>query len=89
MSVISGMSAPGANGTAETSAQLAQKNAELSKTQFLSLLVAQLENQDPLNPMDNQDFIAQLATFSSLEQLISINEGMTRLADTVAPSDNE
>jgi len=56
-------------------------DAELGKTQFLELLVAQLKNQDPLNPVENQEFIAQLATFSSLEQLISINEGINRLAD--------
>jgi flagellar basal-body rod modification protein FlgD len=72
--------------TATDATQAARANAELDKTQFLTLLVAQLENQDPMNPIDNQDFIAQLATFSSLEQLISINEGMTRLADAIAPS---
>ncbi len=46
----------------------------ISGTEFLTLLVHQLENQDPLNPMDNQQFAVQLAQFSSLEQLISINE---------------
>ncbi len=54
---------------------------ELGKTEFLNLLVAQLKNQDPMNPMDNQQFIAQLATFSSLEQLISINKAVSTLAD--------
>ena len=54
----------------------ARDNAEQVKTQFLSLLVAQLKNQDPMNPVENQDFIAQLASFSSLEQLITINEGV-------------
>lgn len=53
---------------------------ELGKTEFLNLLVAQLKNQDPMNPMDNQQFIAQLATFSSLEQLMSINEAVTSMA---------
>ena len=53
---------------------------ELGKTEFLKLLVTQLENQDPMNPIDNQEFIAQLATFSSLEQLISINSAVTKLA---------
>lgn len=59
----------------------------VDKDQFLQLLVAQLKNQDPLNPIDNQNFLAQLATFSSLEQLISINDGITKLADSVTPSD--
>ena len=53
---------------------------QLGEADFLKLLVTQLENQDPMNPMDNQQFIAQLATFSSLEQLISINQAVTKLA---------
>jgi len=52
----------------------------VDKTEFLNLLVAQLKNQDPLNPVNSQDFVAQLATFSSLEQLIEINKAVTRLA---------
>jgi flagellar basal-body rod modification protein FlgD len=54
----------------------------VGKDEFIKLLVAQLKNQDPLNPMDNQQFVAQLATFSSLEQLISINEGVSKLVDS-------
>lgn len=45
----------------------------VTQDDFLKLLIAQLQNQDPLNPMDNQQFAAQLATFNSLGQLISIN----------------
>lgn len=47
------------------------------KTEFLTLLVTQLKNQDPLNPMENQEFAVQLAQFSSLEQLIDINGKLT------------
>ena len=54
--------------------------SDVTKDEFLKLLVAQLKNQDPMNPVDNQQFLAQLATFSSLEQLISINDGITGLA---------
>ncbi len=43
---------------------------------FLQLLVAQIKNQDPLSPQDPTAFISQLAEFSSLEQLISINDNM-------------
>ena len=49
---------------------------DLGKTEFLKLLVTQLQNQDPMNPVDNQQFIAQLATFSSLEQLMSVNRDL-------------
>ena len=45
---------------------------DLGQDQFMMLLVAQLRNQDPLAPQDNSEFIAQLATFSSLEKLTSI-----------------
>lgn len=57
---------------------------DVSKTEFLKLLVAQLQNQDPLSPLQNEEFVAQLATFSSLEQLISINKAVTQLAEISA-----
>lgn len=43
-------------------------NNAVSRDDFLTLLVAQLQNQDPMNPTENQEFVAELATFSSLEQ---------------------
>ncbi|MCP3941208.1 MAG: flagellar hook capping protein [Desulfobacteraceae bacterium] len=54
----------------------------LGKDDFLTMLVAQLENQDPLNPMDGTDFSAQLAQFSQLEQLMNLNASMTTLASS-------
>ncbi len=51
---------------------------ELGMDQFLTLLITQLKNQDPLNPLDSADFSAQLAQFASVGQLYGINE---RLAD--------
>ena len=72
------------------SAQYSARNdAEDMKTQFLSLLVAQLKNQDPMNPVDNQEFVAQLATFSSLEQLITINEGIEKVVNIITPAEEE
>ncbi|CAN2039392.1 flagellar basal-body rod modification protein FlgD [Candidatus Magnetomoraceae bacterium gMMP-15] len=47
---------------------------DLGKEEFLTLLVAQLQNQDPLNPMESTEFTSQLAQFSNLEQLVDINE---------------
>ncbi|HPW68671.1 MAG: flagellar hook capping FlgD N-terminal domain-containing protein [Desulfomonilia bacterium] len=51
----------------------------LGKNDFLKLLVKQLQYQDPLNPMENTDFTAQLAQFSSLETLSNIDENISRL----------
>jgi flagellar basal-body rod modification protein FlgD len=48
----------------------------MGKDEFLKMLVAQLKNQDPLNPMDGKDMAAQLAQFSTVEQLISMNKSM-------------
>jgi flagellar basal-body rod modification protein FlgD len=48
----------------------------MGKDEFLQLLVAQLKNQDPMNPMNAEEFAAQLAQFSSLEQLMNINESI-------------
>ena len=58
----------------------AEKEDALGQDAFLKMLVAQLQNQDPLNPMDGTDFSAQLAQFSQLEQLINLNDSMESLA---------
>ena len=47
----------------------------------LTLLAAQLGHQDPLNPMEDKEFTAQLAQFSQLEQLTNINEGIGKMID--------
>jgi len=52
---------------------------ELGKEEFLKLFLSQLQAQDPLNPMDSTDFTAQLAQFSSLEQLFNTNETLENL----------
>lgn len=61
-------------------------NKEVSKDEFLTLLVHQLQNQDPLNPMDNQEFAVQLAQFSSLGQLTEINKKLDGSGATSASS---
>jgi flagellar basal-body rod modification protein FlgD len=55
----------------------ADKEDALGRDAFLTMLVAELKYQDPLNPMDGSDFSAQLAQFSQLEQLINLNDSMT------------
>lgn len=51
-----------------------KRNNDLDKDAFLRLLTTQLANQDPLNPMEDREFIAQLAQFSSLEQMQNLNK---------------
>jgi len=54
---------------------------ELGKDEFLKLLITELQNQDPTNPMQDREFIAQMAQFSSLEQMLNFNNGMSKLLD--------
>lgn len=66
-------------------AQAAQEAASdsVGKNQFLEMLVAQLENQDPLSPQDSADFAAQLAQFSTVEQLIAMRTGIDDLVKVI------
>jgi flagellar basal-body rod modification protein FlgD len=59
-------------------------DATLGKDDFLQLLVAQLQNQDPTQPTDSTAFVSQLAQFSALEQQTDTNQTMTGLAATTA-----
>jgi flagellar basal-body rod modification protein FlgD len=53
---------------------------QMGKDDFLKLLVAQLQNQDPLKPQDNSTFVAELAQFSNLEQTVGINDRLDALS---------
>jgi flagellar basal-body rod modification protein FlgD len=55
--------------------------SSLNLQDFMKILLTQLEYQDPLKPMDNQQFMAQIAQFTSLEQSQQINDKMTTLID--------
>lgn len=60
----------------------------LGQDAFLNLLTVQLQNQDPSNPVSNEDFIAQLAQFSSLEQLVAIQEKLDMVYLGIASMNN-
>jgi len=55
---------------------------------FMKLLVAQMQHQDPLNPQSNEEFVAQLAQFSSLEQLMGVNDNLGNLYSATAAMNN-
>ena len=62
------------SGSVPDSSSGIQQNTALGKEKFLRLLVTQLQNQDPMSPMDGQEFAAQLAQFTSVEQLLNIQQ---------------
>lgn len=65
--------------TGPSAASSGSETQIMGKEDFLKLLLAQLENQDPLDPTDSVEFTAQLAQFSSLEQLGNVNENLEKL----------
>lgn len=60
---------------------------QLGKDEFLQLLIAQLSHQDPTNPMDNTAFVAQMAQFSSLEQMHNMSTGFDKIASVMHNND--
>jgi len=62
-------------------------SSALGKDEFLKLLVTQMRYQDPLSPMDNAQFTAQLAQFSSLEQLFQVNTNLAALGQSQGPAE--
>jgi flagellar basal-body rod modification protein FlgD len=77
--------AAGQGATAQGGANQAVINSDFET--FLKMLTAQLENQDPLNPLESQDFAVQLATFSNVEQQTKTNTLLEDLANRLGGSD--
>lgn len=68
-----------------TEAAASDTGALANKQTFLTLLVAQIKNQNPLNPADGTEFLSQLAQFSELEQLISIRQELEAIGKSNQP----
>lgn len=63
----------GVNGAAQTAVVTGEAGGNLGKDEFMELLITQMQNQDPMAPTDNTAMIAQMAQFSSLEQMQNLN----------------
>ena len=62
----------------------ASSSSVLNKDDFLKILITQLTHQDPTKPMEDREFVAQMAQFSSLEQMTNMNSEMTRMAGIIS-----
>lgn len=67
--------------SASTSTEKAAENSILGKDSFLKILVAQMSNQDPLEPLDSAEFIAQMAQFAEVEQTTNLNDKLENLGE--------
>ncbi|AJC23949.1 flagellar hook assembly protein FlgD [Bacillus velezensis] len=85
-SVNSDYAAAGASTTSSAKSTAAvNSSTNLGKDEFLKILMTQVRNQDPLNPVDDKEFISQMATFSSLEQMMNMNTTMTKFVENQDP----
>ena len=84
-STISQIQSAGATAQ-QAAAQTTTGSTTLGKNEFLKLLTAQLQQQDPTQPMDSTAFVAQLAQFSSLEQMNNVNDTLTKMLTSQSTS---
>ncbi len=86
LGTTAGTKAQSGSGTTTDGTSADEDNAELLKNQFLGILLTQMQNQNPLDPMDTKEFTGQLAQFSALEQQINTNDKLSNLLTAVQSS---
>tara|TARA_B100000989_G_C19460426_1_gene435960 strand:- start:41 stop:748 length:708 start_codon:yes stop_codon:yes gene_type:complete len=72
--------------SSDGAAKVKKDSSVLGQAEFLKLMTAQLQNQDPFAPMDNGDFIAQMAQFSTVTGITEINNNLNNLGDKLEPN---
>lgn len=80
---VSSSPVPWLDNNKQKAATATNSGSALGKDEFLKILLTQLKYQDPLEPMDDKEFISQMASFSALEQMTNLNTSFTDLAKTV------
>lgn len=83
MTTISGTSSIASTTSSTTQTSDKKSNDELDQADFLRLLTTQLQNQDPTNPIDGQEFMAQMAQFSTLNAIIDMKKSIDTLVQLV------
>ncbi|WP_353226594.1 flagellar hook capping FlgD N-terminal domain-containing protein [Novosphingobium sp.] len=81
---MTSITATSAAATASTAGKVASPYNNLNETDFLKLLTTQLANQDPTNPVDNTQMLAQLAQFSTLSAQNQTNTNLTTISDQIS-----
>jgi flagellar basal-body rod modification protein FlgD len=79
MSSISSTTSTNAATSTNTTSSVTSDTVSADKNMFLQLLVAQLQNQDPLNPTDSSTFVTQLAQFQQLESTVNMGEDVSQI----------
>jgi flagellar basal-body rod modification protein FlgD len=75
-------------GVSQTSSSTTTETTDTTSTDFLTLLLAELENQDPTNPISSAELTSQLATLSQVEQSIKTNEYLAAMTDYMSSTNN-
>jgi len=76
------------SGTSNTTSSSSSGGNNITASDFMTLLVAEMKNQDPTQPTDPSAYLQQLVSVNSLQQLISINQGITSLTSGTSSTDS-